>query len=709
MDRLPVLLGLHNHQPLGNFHEVIEKLTGTCYRPFLQALSKAPWLSFSLHVSGTLLAWWEKNESSMIDLIGSMAGEGQIELLGGGFYEPVLAAIPREDRKEQILKLSDYLEQRLGQRPKGLWLTERVWQDQIINDLLDAGIKYVVVDDRHFLVTGFNRDDLHGYYLTEAGEDVLAVFPIDETLRYLIPFRPINALEAYLRQVAEKGKMAIYMDDGEKFGAWPGTYKWIYQDGWLEKFLDSTSRWGEDFVDWVTFSQVMDTVPASGLCYLSNASYEEMEHWALPTDHILKLEELIKSLGQEAGEVYAPFLRGGHWKNFFVKYSESNHMHKRSLAVSRMSRNARPLDRNARDLALSAQCNDAYWHGVFGGLYLPHLRNAVWQSILKAEAKVRRAQGLTIEENDINADGRPELVVSSGDVCLVFEPHYGGHLVEFSLLDPPHNYGNTLTRRPEAYHQALRKILEEGQYDSQENSNEGISSIHQLSKDIDSSLLDELVYDWYNRDSFIDHFFDPAATLRDYKMCDFREWGDFANQPFRSSIEGGTITLVRDGGLYIPGSPKRPIRLTKSFTFKDMGLTVTARYTIKNDATEWINCRFGVEWNIFPAFLAFGDGDIFVGPQEESFRSPWEHTGKKITIVDRSSNINLRILFNRESTIWEFPVMTVAQSESGYEKTIQAVSIMAHQQLDLEPGEEWDMEIICRVGRTGMESRYFPG
>ncbi|NOR05047.1 MAG: DUF1926 domain-containing protein [Deltaproteobacteria bacterium] len=709
MSKLPVLFGLHNHQPLGNFHQVIERLTNTCYRPFLQAISNASWLSFSIHVSGTLLSWWEDNDTSIIDLIGSMADEGQIELLGGGFYEPVLTAISREDRKEQILKLSEYLERRLGQRPKGVWLTERVWENQIIEDLLDAGIQFVIVDDRHFLVTGFNKEDLHGYYLTESGGETLAVFPIDETLRYLIPFLPMNELEEYLRQIAAKGKMAIYVDDGEKFGAWPGTHKWVYEDGWLENFLESTSRWKEEFIDWTTFSQVMDKVPASGICYLPNASYEEMEQWALPAGNILKLQELIKSLGPEAKEVYRPFLRGGHWRNFFVKYPESNHMHKRTAAVSRMSLNTRLPDRQARDYILSAQCNDAYWHGIFGGLYLPHLRNAVWQSILKAEAGLRKRQDLSIEESDINKDGLPEVIISSGDACLVFEPHSGGQLVEFSLLDPPNNYCNTLTRRPEAYHQALRQILENGTYENNGELSEGVSSIHKLTKTVDLSMLDELTYDWYRRNSFIDHFFDPTAILGDFKRCDFREWGDFANQPFESRIDGGTLILVRNGGLYVPGSPKRPVRLSKSFIFKNRGMAVTAKYALKNDSIDRINCRFGVEWNIFPAFLALGNGKILVGGQEQNFSSPWEQTGNKITFVDQAIGAELHIDLGQDSTIWGFPVNTVAQSESGYEKTVQAISIMAHQELKLEPGEEWQQGITWQVETAALKSAFYPG
>nr|HDM99533.1 DUF1926 domain-containing protein [Deltaproteobacteria bacterium] len=709
MSKMPVLFGLHNHQPLGNLHQVIERLTNTCYRRFLEAVSTVPWFSFSIHVSGTLLSWWEKNDTAIIELIGDMADKGQIELLGGGFYEPVLAAISREDRKEQILKLTEYLERRFGQRPKGVWLTERVWEDQIIEDLLDAGIKFIIVDDWHFLVTGFNKKDLHGYYLTESGGETLAVFPIDESLRYFIPFLSINELEAYLRQVAEKGRMAVYVDDGEKFGAWPGTHKRLYEEGWLDNFLESASRWKDEFVDWNTFSKVMDKVPASGICYLSNASYGEMEQWALPAGNILKLQQLIRSLGPEAKGVYKPFLRGGHWKNFFVKYPESNYMHKRTSAVSRMSLNTRLPDRQARDYILSAQCNDAYWHGIFGGLYLPHLRNAVWQSILKAEAGLRKGQDLSIEESDINRDGLSEVVVTSGDACLVFEPHSGGQLVEFSLLDHPNNYCNTLTRRFESYHQDLRKFMESGAYDNNGELSEGISSIHNLTKIPDLSLLDDLIYDWYRRNSFIDHFFDPTATLDDFKRCNFREWGDFANQPFEYSIDQGTLVFMRDGGLYPPDSPKRPVCLAKSFIFKNKGMVVNVQYRLKNNSDDRIYCRFGVEWNVFPAFLALGNGKILTGGQEQNFRHPWEMKGDKITFVDQAIEAELHIHLDGESTIWGFPVNTIAQSESGYEKTIQAISIMAHQELMLEPGEERQQGITWKMETAVLKSAFLPG
>ncbi len=159
----------------------------------------------------------------------------------------------------------------------------------------------------------------------------------------------------------------------------------------------------------------------------------------------------------------------------------------------------------------------------------------------------------------------------------------------------------------------------------------------------------------------------------------------------------------------MPGSPKRPVRLTKSFIFKNRGMAITAKYALKNDSTDRINCRFGVEWNIFPAFLALGNGKILVGGQEQNFSSPWEQTGNKITFVDQAIGAELHIDLGQDSTIWGFPVNTVAQSESGYEKTVQAISIMAHQELKLEPGEEWQQGITWQVETAALKSAFYPG
>jgi len=55
----------------------------------------------------------------------------------------------------------------------------------------DSGcrVHYALVDDRHFLVTGVSISSCHAPLWTESDGKRIALFPIDERLRYLIPFR----------------------------------------------------------------------------------------------------------------------------------------------------------------------------------------------------------------------------------------------------------------------------------------------------------------------------------------------------------------------------------------------------------------------------------------------------------------------------------------------------------------------------------------
>src|SRR5260370_24127362 len=51
----------------------------------------------------------------------------------------------------------------------------------------------------------------------------------------------------------------------------------------------------------------------------------------------------------------------------------------------------------ARQELYRAQCNCPWWHGAFGGLYLPHLRNAAYQHLIAADNAL-----LEIENRDSN-------------------------------------------------------------------------------------------------------------------------------------------------------------------------------------------------------------------------------------------------------------------------------------------------------------------
>src|SRR5574341_1069513 len=290
MPKVQFIFAIHNHQPVGNFDFVAEDAYQKAYLPFLNVLERHPRIKLVLHYTGILYRFFEEKHPEFIGVLKRLAAEGRVEVLSGGFYEPVLAILPDEDKVGQVKALSDYVRRKLGYLPKGMWLAERVWEPHLPKLIAEAGIDHVVVDDFHFKVAGLRDDELDGYYLTEEQDGLVKVFPGSERLRYLIPFhRPEETIEflSALRST-ERRRLAVMADDGEKFGVWPETHKTVYEEGWLERFftlLEENSEWLET----TTFSEFIGQEPPRGRIFLPTASYMEMGEWALPTGAALRL------------------------------------------------------------------------------------------------------------------------------------------------------------------------------------------------------------------------------------------------------------------------------------------------------------------------------------------------------------------------------------------------------------------------------------
>ncbi|HYM10580.1 MAG TPA: alpha-amylase/4-alpha-glucanotransferase domain-containing protein, partial [Bryobacterales bacterium] len=473
MSPLHLALLIHAHQPLGNFDGVLEEVYRLAYLPFVETLEQHPAIRIAFHYSGILLEWLEKQHPDYIEKLRGMVERGQAEMLGGGYYEPVLSAIPERDRLAQLERMSDYLERRFGRRPRGAWLTERVWDPTLPETLARAGVAYTLTDDYHFLSVGLQKDQLYGYYLTSWQGWSVKVLPGLKSLRYLLPFRMESEAIACLRQIAEKphegpaGALAAMGDDLEKFGAWPETHQHVYTDGWLRRFFEAVEQASE----WLTMKLPGDYVEANpplGLIYLPTASYQEMMGWALPFGAGEKYETLLHRVEQMPdGETLAPFVHGGVWHNFFHKYEEANHLHKRMLdlsmrygAVGKKGRARSPeIYRQGYEELLRAQCNDAYWHGVFGGLYAPHLRTSVYRSLLRAEQAVETLAPAARKARrcDFNLDGAEEIFLSNEALGLIVAPADAGTVAEIDFRPRAFNAINSLRRRPESYHTRLRE------------------------------------------------------------------------------------------------------------------------------------------------------------------------------------------------------------------------------------------------------------
>ncbi|OGD22279.1 MAG: hypothetical protein A2W03_09315 [Candidatus Aminicenantes bacterium RBG_16_63_16] len=647
MRDLTFLLAVHNHQPVGNFPSVFRRAFADCYRPFLDELSRHPALKFSLHFSGPLWEYMKAKEKKCWEVVRRLVERRQVELLGGGFYEPVLSIIPEADRQGQLRLMSRFLEDHFGARPRGIWLTERVWEPGLAGTLARAGVEYTILDEEHFHYAGLKN--LLKPYVTEDEGLPLVLFPVNKKLRYFIPFRPVEDIRGAFEEIAAGDGVAILGDDGEKFGLWPGTHKWVYDDGWLRGFLDFLER---EQVRTLTYSEYLDSRPALGRAYLPPASYEEMTEWVLEPDDFARYNELKEKLPPVARR----FLRGGFFREFFLKYPESNHLHKRMLFVSREA--GRPPGGEAPVELFKAQGNDPFWHGVFGGLYLPHLREAAYRNLLEAEKRLPRAQGW--ESRDYDVDGRDELIFRSGLFNLFIKPSFGGGLVELDDRVLSRNLSDVLARREESYHR--QKTAEEGSG----------KSIHELARKLPPEAATLLRYDWHPRYSLLDHFLAEETTLEGFRDINYKENGDFVNQEYEFKLEDGAAVLTRSGHLWADGGPS-PLRVTKRVIPKEAG--VLFRYELENLGGKETAVLFGVEWN------------FYVLPQE------WRLENTTLSLLGG----RWRLEFPEAAGVWAFPLRTLSRSESDYDIIHQGMCFLPSWRLTIAPAQKHQLAVALSV------------
>ena len=219
MSKVSFALLVHSHQPVGNFDHVIEEAYQKSYMPFVKALAKHPRVRLSLHYSGILLEWLEHHHPEYFAQLKGLCTRGQVELVGGGYYEPILPMIPDRDKHAQICKMSDYIHTHFGTAPKGAWVAERVWEPGLARPLAEAGVEYVMLDDTHFLAAGLDPVELHDTYITEEGGHPLRLVPSLKSLRYTIPFQEPEETLRVLREGIDLPAALFAMgDDCEKFG-----------------------------------------------------------------------------------------------------------------------------------------------------------------------------------------------------------------------------------------------------------------------------------------------------------------------------------------------------------------------------------------------------------------------------------------------------------------------------------------------------------
>src|SRR3990172_2773387 len=629
-DRLRLALVFHQHQPAGNFPHVFDEVTERAYAPLVASLYRHPEVKATLHFSGPLLDWLEANRPDVVGDLSDLLRRGQVELLTGGYYEPVLVGVPRRDAVGQVRALTDRIVAIFGHRPLGAWLTERVWEPHVPSLLAEAGVAYTTLDEEHFLQAGLRREDLGASFITEDQGFPLVVFPGSVRLRYLIPFRDVSAAIKELRERHAAGaRLQVYADDGEKFGAWPGTFERVHKDGWLEEFF--TALTSQDWLETVTLENAWIFQRPSRRVYLPGGSYPEMGEWAVDAPAARRFSQARNALKDDlASLVITP-----PWRNFFAKYPEANALHKRMLIVSEELARRSILDssievRQAQQNLWSAQGNDVYWHGVFGGLYLPHLRADAYGSLLKAERLLAERRVAAGEQRDYDIDGVDEYLFR----------------------------GNAGEKSSRSIHEGVR-AKERG-----------------LTK-----LLD---YD-PGRRAF---FQDTVRVGRNEPVV--LHAVPYTLTPQR---EARTVSLILEPpARSIAAVPGLGIR--KDLRIADEGLAVGGRYRLRHDGDEDITATFTSALNLALLTENGAGDTITLGTRKTTPGKPLTHRNvTEVLVHSETRHFDITLAIEPAAEVAVQPIYAVANSEQGFERLYEQTEIACSCAVTIEPGAHTDLEI----------------
>ena len=684
-DRLRLALVFHQHQPAGNDPKIFADVAERSYAPLVAALYKHPEIKATLHFSGPLLDWLEDHRPDVIGDLSDLLRRGQIELLSGGYYEPILVGVPRRDAVTQIRALTDRVASIFGRRPMGAWLTERVWEPHVPAIMAEAGIAYTVLDDDHFLAAGLKRSELGESFITEDNGFPLVVFPGSMRLRYLIPFRDVSASIRELRERhAEGSRLVVYADDGEKFGAWPGTFQRVHQDGWLEQFFTALAH--SDFIQTTTLEDAWVFQKPARRVYLPGGSYPEMSEWALDIGAARRFNQARNALKDDQASLVA----ATPWRNFFAKYPEVNALHKRMLIVSeelarRSILDASPEVRQAQQALWRAQGNDVYWHGVFGGIYLPHLRADAYSSLLKAERMLAERRVASGEQRDYDVDGYDEYLFR-GNAGAVFVHVQGGAVIEWDLYASATNLIDTLARRPEAEHDTLRRAEKAGRAKVVKAGDEVAKSIHESVRVKEKGLVKFLDYDAGRRAFFMDSFRvgreEPVVLHAEvYQLTPLRE-----ARTVSLTLEPPAHSLASVEGLGI----RKDVRIA------DEGLAAGVRYRLRNDGEETIALTFTSTSNLALLTESGALDTIALGSRKAGAGKSVE--GKsvgEIVVHSETRHFDITFAIDPPAHVTVRPIYAVANSENGFERLYQQNEFSCSWDVTIKPDAHVDLEVRC--------------
>jgi hypothetical protein len=630
-----LILGFHHHIPYGTGDEEFERVYTGKLKPFITTLYKYPHIPAVLHYSGVLLYWIERTHPEFFMLIDDLISRKQIELLGGGFYEPMMTLLPLSDKIGQIEMLTTYIRKHFGKRPQGCWLPLSVWEQNMTGVLNTCGMGYTFLEDLQLDQRGGAVPMSQGPYISEDQGKLITIFPLSGRLKdELSRARPSQVLDRLLGEfLPENGEIFSVFPDrvftGEGEGAAPETK--------IHRFLEDLSRAAENSIEL--------TLPGR---YLKNR--------------------------RTFKKAYFPCSAS---RQFLIRYPESNGLYSKMMfthVLINQLRGDKARKRNAREELWKAQGYNAFCHAGDEGIYCHRLRNASYQAILEAE-RITREGGDFIPSLmifDFDLDGEAEYLFQDNRTNYYIKPE-GAAVFELDYLPKTWNYMDTFSRRREA---ATEGPLTDG--GPLEDGYRRAAFLDRLAP-LNTTLKDALENRFAGSRFCGNERYEPVEVDKLQKKVRFR------------------LSPANEGP--VSGGSFRAIELEKTYQLKDDILTLTYSLQNRGDDRQCfkfipqIDFSFPGEGEPFLRVFTFNSEVKEPVPPEAGAITRVQ--GVELQDLKNETILNLRSTGTFD--LWILPIRTRNFVSGSLQERYQSTCIMPVQEVSLGPGAAWQNEFTLRI------------
>ena len=177
-EKLNLIFGIAYNLPIAWEEKEIEYWYQTTLLPFAKVLYRVENIRVTLYIPGHLLAWLNDRHAEYIQVLRELATAKRIELLGGGYYDPIFSLLPQRDIIEQIEYTSAEISRLFKKRPYGMWINGLDWQLSHISAFSKCDVRYSFLCDIDMIKQSRADTIPPAPVNTEYEGNVLTIFPL---------------------------------------------------------------------------------------------------------------------------------------------------------------------------------------------------------------------------------------------------------------------------------------------------------------------------------------------------------------------------------------------------------------------------------------------------------------------------------------------------------------------------------------------------